>query len=132
MKYLAGILLVLIVLWSCSSSKSIVQINKAEPTVDSVEYVVLVNELGFDTYMATRAKPDWYHEESFYKNYNRLYTNEWNLRVQNYRYNQPYYEKIDYDHTINYGKEVEYMLYWYFQFMMEKYDFKLLITDQIR
>jgi len=132
MNRLLIILFGLIIFGSCTSNKSVVKINESDKTADSTEYVVIVNELGFDTYLATRAKPEWYYEESYYKHFNQLYTNEWNYRVQNMQYNEPFYEQIDYKNTIDYGMNVEYTLFWYFQFMMEKYNFKLLLTDRTR
>ncbi len=119
----------IVAFWSCSSNKSLVTIEEAGQDSDSTEYELIVIEPGFESWFATNRKPIWFYEENYYKNFNQLYTNEWNHRVRSIQYDIPFVELIDYSSTINYGKEVEHKLYWYFQFMMDKYDFKLLVTD---
>lgn len=120
-----GILFIL----GCSSNKSLVQIEDTTQVSDSTEYELIVLEPGFESWFITNPKPIWYHEESYYKQFNQLYTNEWNHRFRSIQYNRPYDEMINYNNSIEYGKVVEHKLYWYFQFMMDKYDFKLLVTD---
>ena len=85
---------------------------------DSIEYELIVLEPGFDSWFVTNRKPIWYYEETYYKNFNQLYTNEWNNRVRSFQHDRPYDEFIDYSVSINYGNEVEHKLYWYFQYMM--------------
>lgn len=120
----------IVILWSCSTNKSLVTIEEADQASDSTEYELIVLEPGFDSWFVTNRKPIWYYEESFYKNFNKLYTNEWNNRVRSFQYDRPYDEFIDYSVSIHYGIEVEHKLYWYFKYMMYKYDFKLLATDR--
>lgn len=120
----------IVIIWSCSSNKPMVQLADTSSQSDSTEYEVIVTEPGFESWLATNRKPIWYYEENYYKQYNQLYTNEWNQRVRSIEYDIPYYDLIEYSSAINYGKEVEYKMYWYFRFMMDKYDFKLLVTDR--
>jgi len=120
----------LVIIWSCSSNKPLVQIEDVSKEQDSIEYTVIVNEAGFESWFVTNRKPIWFYEEDYYKHFNQLYTNEWNHRVRSIEYDIPYDELINYSGTLNYGKEVEHKMYWYFQFMMDKYNFKLLVTDQ--
>jgi len=120
----------IVIIWSCSSNKPLIQIEDTSTQSDSTEYTVIVIEPGFESWFATNRKPIWYYEENYYKQFNQLYTNEWNHRVRSIDYDIPYYDLIDYSNAINYGKEVEHKMYWYFQFMMDKYDFKLIVTDR--
>jgi len=122
-----GILIIL----GCSSNKSLVTIEEADQASDSTEYELIVTEPGFESWFVTNRKPIWFYEENYYKHFNQMYTNEWNHRVRSIQYDIPYDELIDYSSTINYGKEVEHKMYWYFQFMMDKYNFKLLVTDRM-
>jgi hypothetical protein len=114
---------------SCTSQKPLVQIEDKATESDSTEYALIITEPGFESWFATNSKPVWYHEENYYKHFNQLYTNEWNHRVRSIQYH-PFDAMIEYNYTIEYGKDLEHELYWYFQFMMDKYDFKLLVTDR--
>ena len=120
----------IIIILSCSTHKPLVKIKDSSAQPDSTEYVVIVLEAGFEQWLATNRKPVWFYEENYYKHFNQLYTNEWNNRVRDFQYDWPFIEPIDYNNTIEYGIEVEHKLYWYFKFMMEKYDFKLLVTER--
>ena len=121
----------IVILWSCSSNKPLVQIEDASTKSDITEYTIIVTEPGFESWFVTNRKPIWFYEENYYKHFNQLYTNEWNHRVRSIKYDIPFYEEIDYNSVINYGKDIEHKMYWYFQFMMDKYDFKLLLTDRL-
>lgn len=129
MKRLVILFFGIIFIWSCSSNKPLVQIENTSKPADSSEYTVFIIEPGFESWFATHRKPIWFYEEYYYKQFNQLYTNEWNIRVRSIDYDIPFYDFIDYNNAINYGKEVEHKIYWYFQFMMDKYVFKLLVTD---
>lgn len=125
------LILVIVILFvlGCSSNKSMVQIEDTATVSDSTEYELIVLEQGFESWFITNTKPIWYHEENYYKQFNQLYTNEWNHRFRSIQYDRPYDEMINYNNSTEYGKVLEHKLYWYFQFMMDKYDFKLLVTD---
>jgi len=120
--YIAGI--ILIVITSCNSSKSIV--SKSEQTIttqndtvrianDELEYEVIIIDPGFNTWLVSRAFPRGYHSQSFMENKNRFWISEWNTRVlQPFRYDPNLYEmNIDYNSNIDYGYEVNYLIYNY-------------------
>lgn len=130
----ATIILVFILLGivSCYPTKNITQNDskiskKAKDTVrisnDSLEYEVIIIDVGFTSWMAGRAKPRGFYSETYLENRNRIYVPEWNSRVlQPDRYDPKLYEmQIDYDNTIHYGYEVNYLLYNYFVYFQEKY-----------
>ena len=123
------LLLGFILFVGCSSNKPLVKIEGAEQATDSTEYEIIVSEPGFETWFVTHSKPIWFYEEHYYKNFNQLYTNEWNHRVRSLQFDFPFDELRDYNNTNEYGVELEHKLYWYYKFMMDKYDFKLLVTD---
>jgi hypothetical protein len=120
--YIAGIILAVII--SCTSSKSVV--SKSEQTIttqndtvrianDELEYEVIIIDPGFNTWLVSRAFPRDYHSQSFMENKNRFWISEWNTRVlQPFRYDPNLYGmNIDYNSNIDYGYEVNYLIYNY-------------------
>ena len=121
------ILPVLLFVIACSSTKDVESIKeiKAQGSEDSTEYELVVFDPGFTSWFATNRKPKWYHSHNFYKNWNKIYVNEWNYRVTNFKYQEPYDFMINYDPQVDYGLDVDYELYWWFKFMEDKYHIKL-------
>jgi hypothetical protein len=100
------------------TSKEIVRIAN-----DSLEYEIIIMDIGFETYLNTIAKPMNFYSQEYYENKNRFYVTEWNIRALNaLRYRKDIYEnQIDYDFNVDYGLEVNYKLYNYFKFVEYKY-----------
>ena len=94
---------------------------------DSLQYEVIIIDPGFNYWLASRAFPQGYHSQSYLESRNQLYVTEWNYRVQQpQRYNPNLYEMtIDYDSKINYGYEVNYLIYNYMIFFQNTYKQKL-------
>ena len=94
---------------------------------DELKYEVIIIDPGFSTWIATRAFPRGYHSQSYLENKNRMYVSEWNNRVmQTMRYSPNLYEMtIDYDSNINYGYEVNYLIYNYMIYFQNTYKQKL-------
>jgi len=128
--YTISILGLLIV--ACGTPKKTVAVTddqKEEPVRianDSLEYEIIIIDIGFTNYLAT-AKPMSYYTQSTLESRNRIYVTEWNIRARNLtRYNPNIYENvIDYQPNIDYGMEVNYKLYQYFQFAQKKYKMRL-------
>jgi len=81
---------------------------------DSLEYEVIIIDPGFNSWLYGRAKPRGFYGEPYFKNKNRFWVTEWNIRVNNpLRYGDLYQMRIDYDPQIDYGYEVNYLLYNY-------------------
>ncbi len=126
------ILLLGFLIVSCGTPKKTVATNdnqKEEPVRianDSLEYEIMIIDIGFTNYLAT-AKPMSYYTQSYLETRNRVYVSEWNNRARNLtRYNAHIYENvIDYQTHIDYGMEVNYKLYQYFQFAQRKYKMRL-------
>ena len=122
------VLLVIISVFSCKTVKetAVKKVDKEEVVVianDSLEYEIIVIDQGFTTYLLSVAKPRWYYSEEYYKIKNSFYVTEWNIRVREpFRHSATIYEQqIEYDANIDYGLEVNYMLYNYFKFVEYKY-----------
>lgn len=113
-----------IFLFACNTQKDIVKIESESNQIDSVEYILIVDEINFDSWMITNSKPIWYYSHVYYQAWNKIYVSEFNSRVLNGA-RQPFLELINYNFSIDYGIELDYKLYWYFIFIQEKYDVSL-------
>ena len=81
---------------------------------DSLEYEVIIIDPGFNSWLQSRARPRNYYGQQYLENKNNFWVNEWNIRVNNpQRYGDLYQMRIDYQSQINYGYEVNYLLYNY-------------------
>jgi hypothetical protein len=139
LKNTISILLVLLLMVNCNSSKKVsstptnetLEHLKQNDTVkivnDDIEYEITIIEPGFNFWLASTAKQRGYYSQEFLENRNRLYVIEWNQRVlQPQQYRPDLYElRIDYDSGIDYGYEVNYVLYNYFIYFQIKYKQRL-------
>ena len=148
--YFYIVTLILVLLLSCNSKKSAVtdvekdlkfkndtikivknNLKVTNDTVrianDSLEYEVIIIDPGYSNWLVSRAFPRGYHSQSYLENKNRFYVTEWNIRVlQPQRYNPNLYEmQINYEPNINYGYEVNYLIYNYMIYFQNTYNQKL-------
>ncbi|WP_418262725.1 DUF6146 family protein [Flavobacterium faecale] len=137
------IIIILGIVVSCHSSKTIAsKSNNSSPnkndTVrianDSLEYEVIIIDNGFNNWLISQALPRGFHSQQFLENRNRLYINEWNNRVlQPRRYNPNLYEMtINYDPMIDYGYEVNYLIYNYMIYFQNTFKQKLFGNVPLR
>lgn len=89
---------------------------------DSLEYAVIIIEPGFESWLVSQPSRN-YHSQSYLETKNRFWISEYNSRVnQSHKYSRNLYtDRIDYDPNIDYGYEVNYLLYNYFVYFQEKY-----------
>lgn len=131
------------IVWACTSTKSNIPSKEKltgtkNDTVrianEALEYEVIIIDPGFNTWLITRAYPRGYHSQSYLENKNRIYVSEWNSRVlQPFRYNPNLYEMtINYDPNIDYGYEVNYLIYNYMIYFQNTYKQKLFGYVPIR
>jgi hypothetical protein len=92
-----------------------------------LEYEVTIIDVGFTSWLNSRAFPRNYYSESYLESKNRVYVAEWNNRVlQPMRYDPKLYEmQINYDSSIHYGYEVNYLIYNYMIYFQNTYKQKL-------
>ena len=95
---------------AAKDSKDVVRIAN-----DSLEYEVIIMDSGFSSWLASQAKPRSFYSESYLESQNHIFVREWNSRVlQPQRYSPNLYEmQINYDPSIHYGHEVNYLIYNY-------------------
>lgn len=124
------------ILLGCNTTKSTVaSVNKPLATQndtirianDELHYEVIIIDPGFSTWLVTRAYPRGFHSQSYLENKNMLYVSEWNLRVlQPQRYDPNLYEMtINYEPGVDYGYEVNYLIYNYMIYFQNTYKQKL-------
>ncbi len=94
---------------------------------EDVSYEIIIIEPGFNSWLASTARPEGYYSQEYMEARNRQYVIEWNNRVyQPHRYNPRLYEmRIDYDPGVDYGYEVNYKLYNYFIYFQLTYNQRL-------
>lgn len=93
---------------------------------DSLEYEILIIEPGFNRWLVTQP-PRGYYEQFWLENRNIFYVTEYNNRVINSTQygSNIYIQQIDYQRSEDYGYEVNYLLYNWFEYFQERYNQKL-------
>lgn len=135
MKKLLLASVVLFLICCCSQTKPLVGKNNNETATtndtirianDSLQYEILIIEPGFEAWLTTQ-KPRNYYSQQFLENRNIRFVTQWNNRVaQPYSYDPNLYEmRIDYSSSIDYGYEVNYLLYHYFIYFQSRYKQRL-------
>ena len=104
--------------------------EKEEPVIisnKSLEYEIIIIDIGFTLYLNSIAKPMNYYSLNFLENKNTIYVANWNMRASNpSRFDSSIYENvIEYNPQVDYGLEVNYKLFNYFQFAEQKYNIRL-------
>jgi len=130
------ILVLIIVGFSCSTpknapaSRDIESIETTQDTIkivnEELEYEIIILEIGFESWLVTQFPMSYYTDQTLaVRNY--LMVIEWNQRVMEpFRYDPMLYQQlIDYKPNIDYGMEVNYLLYMYFKFFQKKYNQRL-------
>lgn len=138
MRVLIFILVVGVLSFSCKANYdkpvSDNEVEASEKLNDTVriasskeEYEIIVIEPGFNGWLQSIARPEGYYSQNFLENRNRQYVLNWNQRVIQPQQFDPnlYILQIDYDHSIDYGYELNYKLYNYFIYFQQKYKQRL-------
>ena len=92
---------------------------------DTTEYQLIIIDIGFESWLATQ-KPANYHTNDYYRMWNLRYVSEWNYLYNSGRYPNYIESYVDYRPGIDYGIELNYKLYSYFQFFEEKHKITLV------
>jgi hypothetical protein len=119
---------------SCDANKTITKDSNVNMGVendtirisnDDLEYEILIIDPGFNSFILTQP-PRGHYGLTYLENKNRNFVLEYNNRARNpqqFDFNL-YPQSIDYNYGTHYGYEVNYMLYNYFRFFMQKYNQK--------
>lgn len=143
MKKIAFIIVLIAIIGACSTPKNNLVSLTATTAVkgdtvrianDSLEYEVIIIDPGFSTWLNSIALPRGYYSQFYLENKNRFYITEWNNRAQQpLRFDPNLYEMtINYDPQINYGYEVNYLIYNYMIYFQNRYQQRLFGNVPIR
>jgi hypothetical protein len=121
--------------FSCNSSKDYTFRESSNSKIESdtikivneeLEYEIIIIDGGFSSWIYTFAKPRGFYSQSYLETRNKLWVQEWNQRVNlPSQYLNLYELPISYENGINYGYEVNYMLYNYLVYFQLKNNQKL-------
>ena len=142
MRYVFAIVVVSILIFSCSASKETMEVSSAEKEIfdqkqeDTVriasenpedEWEIIIIDPGFNTWLRSIAKPRQYYSQNFMELRNQIWVTTWNQRViQPTRFDPNLYMlQIDYNPSIDYGYEVNYQLYNYLVYFQRRYNQRL-------
>ncbi|WGF92247.1 DUF6146 family protein [Aequorivita marisscotiae] len=110
-----------------TSSSEIATNDTIKIANEALEYEVIIVEPGFDSWLISQP-PRGYYGQTKLESKNRQFVAEYNTRVLNpTKYSRNLYtEQINYDAAVDYGYEVNYLLYNYFMYFQEKYNEKFI------
>lgn len=129
MKYYVGTILLGILFLGfviqCQSTPIVSSKTLEDPSVkgdtirianEELEYEVIILDVNFSGWFFSNARPRGYYNQEYLEARNRIWIAEYNRRVMNpFQYSTMQYpQAIDYQPNINYGYEVNYMLFNYF------------------
>jgi len=138
MKKYLFLILAAVVLAACGTKKDVVAKGVKEKVEiasadDSTKYELIVMDPGFESFLVSQPYPKNYYSNNYYHNWNIQYVTEWNYRHDNPdRYGDFYETRIEYDPNIDYGIDLNYRLYQYFQFIRKEYGIYLLPRDKYK
>ncbi|MBD3581492.1 hypothetical protein HC229_03155 [Flavobacterium sp. D33] len=94
---------------------------------DSLEYEILIIDPGFNSWMLTNGRDRGFYSQSYLEGRNIPWVTEWNIRARSPRNFQGdlYTMEIDYRPGINYGYEVNYLLFNYLTYFQLTKDQRL-------
>jgi hypothetical protein len=133
MKNIVFLLFLCSLIYACSGNKSVAPVSQKEiastvsDTVrianEELEYEIIIIEPGFNFWLASRAMPRDYYSQSYLEARNQFWVTEFNNRVlQPIRFDPNLYQmQIDYQRGIDYGYEVNYMLFNYLVYFQQIY-----------
>ncbi|EDM42891.1 hypothetical protein SCB49_11362 [unidentified eubacterium SCB49] len=134
MKYVLTLFMFALLIASCDANKTISKSRDINTGIkndtirianDELEYEIIIIEPGFNSFLLTQP-PRGHYGITFLENKNRMFVTEYNSRVNNpQQFDYTLYpQTIDYQFETSYGYEVNYMLYNYFNFFMQRYNQK--------
>jgi hypothetical protein len=134
MKKSCAILLFILAIAACNLTQKTATVtigNTPEEDQDSVRYELIILDPGFESWMISNARPVWFHSKVYLENWNRQYVSAWNSKSVSGRQGRYFDTYIDYQNHIDYGLELNYKLFYYFQYVERKLRIPIL-TEGLR
>ena len=129
--YIALFLIFFTFFFSCNTTKSVKKSTVVDTVSDTVrianeelEYEVIIIDAKYSSWLYSNAKQRNYYSQSYLESRNRVWLLEWNRRTLNpNQYNPNLYEMtVNYDTNVDYGYEVNYLIYNYLVFFQIDYN----------
>ena len=120
MKRIFFLMIVLAVVFACSTQKNAVTVNKNNTdqlTTDSTEYDVETFDNKFEQWYRINDKPTEYRAQSYYENWNRQYVSAWNAKCRQGGRNWNFEPVVGYNPNEDYGFEMNHKLFYYFMYV---------------
>lgn len=130
MKTLLLLVAISITIFSCGTGNTInntaTEVSKNDTLKivnEALDYEIIIVEPGFDSWLLSQP-PRGFYGQTKLESKNRMFVSEYNSRVMQPNQYSPglYAERINYEPTVDYGYEVNYLLYNYFVYFQEEYD----------
>lgn len=142
MKTTLYVVLALLLVYGCATTKNndangmqanTIGNDTVRITNDSLEYEIIIIEPGFNSFLASQARPEGFYSQSYLENKNRFLVADYNSRVMQPSMYGPelYPQRIDYSPHIDYGYEVNYKLYYYFVYFARTYNQRFSVSTRI-
>ncbi len=112
--------LVLVMVWACTSHRGLVDIKKnpqKEELQDSIEYELITFDTKFETWYSIHNSPATYRLKEYYESWNRRYVSEWNNKAMTGAHNHFFETIVGYEPTTDYGFELNHKLFYYFLYV---------------
>lgn len=132
-KYLITITIILLLVFSCkpqdklqdntetvTTESSTVTNDTVRIANDELEYEIIIIDPGFTGWLRSRARQRGYYNQTYLEIKNQRWVTQWNIRAMNpQQYGNLYQMQIDYRPQIDYGYEVNYLLYNYLVYFQQ-------------
>ncbi len=136
MKNLLILLVFSVAIFSCGTGGTTINSDTSSETIsndtirianDELEYEIIIIEPGFDSWLISQPPRGYYGQQKLEAK-NIQFVSEYNSRVLQPQTYSPklYTEQINYNMGVDYGYEVNYLLYNYFVYFQEKYNQKFI------
>ncbi|RZK12598.1 MAG: hypothetical protein EOO46_02540 [Flavobacterium sp.] len=136
MKNFISFIIIAFLIISCSTTKNTSSRNEGITTTakndtvrianEELEYEVIIIDPGFSSWLASTARPRNHYSQSYLETRNRVWVTNWNINAISGTRNSNLFEmSINYDNNIDYGYEVNYLLFNYLTYFQITNNIKL-------
>lgn len=120
MKKIYILMILAVVIVSCSGPKSMVKIEPADNAQiqnDSTEYELITFDSAFESWYSMHNSRANYRSQEYYESWNRQYVRQWNYLSMHSRRRSFFEPIVGYEYGTDYGLELNHKLFYYFQYV---------------
>ncbi len=135
MKTLLPVIAILLSVIACKAPASRTVVDRSNAPVtdtvrianDELQYEVIIIDPGFNTWLTMNARPRNFYSQQYMEVRNIAWVQEWNnrFRIGGARNNELFSMPIDYQAGIDYGYEVNYLIFNYLTYFQIKNNVRL-------